>query len=275
MKEKILLIEDDVFLAEVLVNKLTAAGYVVELSTNGREGFDKLKTWKPDLLLLDIILPEMNGYQILEEKQKDESIKKIPVIVVSNSGQPVEIKRAVSLGVRSYLIKADIDPDEAVSKVREELLHEKNGGDKNSVSITVGQPKVPGALAGKKILWVEDDRFLKDIITVRLSNEGCKLMHAADETEAFAFFEHETPDVVMLDILLPGADGFEILKKIKADEKLKNIPVILLSNLSQKADLDKGKALGAVKFLVKSTVTLDEIIEEIKSVIIEVGLNKN
>ncbi|MDO8492271.1 MAG: response regulator [bacterium] len=265
MKQKILIIEDDIFLAEVLVNKLVASGYEVVLATNGREGFEKIKSLKPDLILLDIILPEMNGYQILEAKQADPLLKDIPVIVVSNSGQPIEIKRAVTLGVKSYLIKADINPDEAVIKVKEELERLKTGA--KNISISVSEPKSPTAINGKKILWVEDDRFLKDIITVRLSNEGCNLMHAADEAEAFSILEREIPDIIMLDILLPGTDGFEILKKIKSNERIKNIPVIILSNLSQPADLKKSKDLGAIKFLVKSTVTLDEIINEIKSVL--------
>lgn len=265
MKQKILIIEDDVFLAEVLINKLVGSNYEAVLATNGREGFEKIKSTHPDLILLDIILPEMNGYQILEAKQADPAIKDIPVIIISNSGQPVEIKRAIALGVKSYLIKADINPDEAVQKVKEELSRLKSGLENISANVSV--PKSISAINGKKILWVEDDRFLKDIITVRLSNEGCKLMHAADATEALSILEKEIPDVVMLDILLPGADGFEILKKIKADEKTKNVPVIILSNLNQPADLKKGKDLEAVKFLVKSTVTLDEIINEIKSVV--------
>ncbi len=263
MKDKILVIEDDVFLAEVLVNKLVAAGFETDLSVNGKDGLAKIKSLKPALILLDIILPEMNGYQILEEKQKDPSIRDIPVIVVSNSGQPVEIKRALALGVKNYLIKADINPDEAVEKVKAEIARSKLPKDNVSISALAHK----GVLSGKKILWVEDDRFLKDIVTLRLSNEGCQLLHAGDETEALAFIEKETPDIVLLDILLPGSDGFEILRKIKANEKWKKVPVVLLSNLSQKADIDKGKELGAVKFLVKSTVTLDEIINEIRSVI--------
>ena len=264
MKEKILIIEDDVFLAEVLINKLVAAGFETDLAVNGKDGLEKIKSLKPALVLLDIILPEMNGYQILEEKIKDPAIKDIPVIVVSNSGQPVEIKRALALGVKGYLIKAEIDPDEAVNKVKEEIEKAK------SPNKSVG--KVPdfarnGVLAGKKLLWVEDDRFLKDIITVRLSNEGCQLLHAGDEGEAMSFLTKEKPDIILLDILLPGSDGFEILKKIKMINELKDVPVVMLSNLSQKADIEKGKELGAVKFLVKSTVTLDEIIEDIRSVL--------
>lgn len=261
MPKKILLIEDDVFLAEVLVARLKAAGFEVDTSGNGKDGFNKIQKDHPDLVLLDIILPEMNGYQILEAKLADPSIKDIPVIIVSNSGQPVEIKRAMSLGVRSYLIKADIDPDEAVNKVKEVL------DSKPTPTGTGISPKQSGALVGKKLLWVEDDRFLKDIITVRLANEGCLLLHAGDETDAMSLLQKERPDIILLDILLPGTDGFEILKKLKADPSTKDIPVILLSNLSQQADIDKGKQLGAVKFLVKSTVTLDEIIGEVKSVL--------
>jgi DNA-binding response OmpR family regulator len=261
MPKKILLIEDDVFLAEVLVARLKAAGFEVDTSGNGKDGFNKIQKDHPDLVLLDIILPEMNGYQILEAKLADATIKDIPVIIVSNSGQPVEIKRAMSLGVRSYLIKADIDPDEAVNKVKEVLESKPTPSGTNST------PKQSGALVGKKLLWVEDDRFLKDIITVRLANEGCLLLHAGDETDAMSLLQKDRPDIILLDILLPGTDGFEILKKLKADPSTKDIPVILLSNLSQQADIDKGKQLGAVKFLVKSTVTLDEIIGEVRSVL--------
>jgi len=258
----ILIIKDDIFLDQILVNKLKAEGFLVEVANNGKEGFARIKSLHPDLILLDIILPEMNGYQILEGKQADPDIKDIPVIIVSNSGQPVEVKRALSLGVNNYLIKADINPEDAVAKVKEEL---------NRVSGSMIEPlqgrKPAGGLVGKKLLWVEDDRFLKDIITVRLSNEGCQLFHAADEAEAFSLLAKEHPDIILLDILLPGSDGFQILQKLKEGVETKNIPVILLSNLSQKADLDKGKELGAIKFLVKSTVTLDEIMSQIKAVL--------
>src|SRR5262245_60961337 len=149
-QKKILLIEDDIFLAEVLIGRLKSAGYEVILSTNGREGFGKIKSEKPDLVLLDIILPEMNGYQILEAKWNDASIKEIPVIVVSNSGQPVEIKRAIALGVKSYLIKADIDPDEAINKIKEVM--EKNisspSASPSSASDAAGVKKT-GALSTK------------------------------------------------------------------------------------------------------------------------------
>src|SRR3989338_11333531 len=103
---RILIIEDDIFLGDVLVKKLNVAGYDARLSRDGVAGLKELRQWKPDLVLLDIILPQMNGYEILEAKQKDRTIASIPVIVISNSGQPVEINRALALGVKDYLVNA-------------------------------------------------------------------------------------------------------------------------------------------------------------------------
>lgn len=270
---KILIVEDDIFLGDVLVQKLKASGYETMLARDGASGLKQLREWKPDLLLLDIILPQMNGYEVLEAKQKDPSIASIPVIVISNSGQPVEINRALALGVEDYLVKAQFDPEEVIVKVRLQLA--KGGGETApAIKVASGVPTAPTAttapgLSGKKIMWVEDDKFLSDIIARKLSMQGCILVHATEGEEALRVLEKELPDLILLDILLSGIDGFEILRRIKANDKTRHIPVILLSNLGQKEDVDKGTKAGAARFLIKATVTLDEIVEEIKTVLKE------
>jgi len=123
------------------------------------------------------------------------------------------------------------------------------------------------SLDGKKIVWVEDDNFLANIITRKFSATKCKLLHFSEGTEALKAISTELPDAVVLDILLPGMDGFEILSKIKEDPKTKNIPVIMLSNLGQPSDIKKGKSLGADHFMVKATVAPDEIVGQIKDVL--------
>lgn len=272
---KILIIEDDIFLGDVLVQKLKASGYEVMLARDGESGLEQIRNWKPDLVLLDIILPRMNGYEVLEAKLGDKAIAGIPVIVISNSGQPVEVNRALSLGVKDYLVKAQFDPDEVLVKVRLQL-----GGAGPTVAREVpvaSPPSPPGSrdegLKGQKIMWVEDDKFLSDIIARKLSLQGCSLVHATDGETALTLVETEKPDLILLDILLPGVDGYEILKRLKNGQNTKKIPVILLSNLGQKDDVEKGKSLGAARFLIKATVTLDEIVEEIKAVLKETKKN--
>ena len=273
MTKKVLIIEDDIFLGDVLVQKLKSDGYETALSRDGASGLKQMADWKPDLVLLDIILPVMNGYEVLEARQKNPLIANIPIIIISNSGQPVEINRALSLGVKDYLVKAQFDPEEVLLKVRLQLG--RTDLDSPGVAPSGGATSVPtatgGKLEGRKIMWVEDDKFLSDIIARKLSAQECALFHAANGEEALAHLEKEVPDLVLLDILLPGMDGFEILRRIKTSPVTKAVPVILLSNLGQQTDIDKGKELGAARFLIKATVTLDEIIEEIRKVIAEAG----
>src|SRR3989338_2634005 len=118
--KKILIIEDDSLLGSALKKKLVDEGLKVVLAPDGAIGFEQIKSFQPDLILLDILLPKMNGYEILEAKQKDPSIASIPVIVVSNSGQPVEIDRVMAFGVKDYLVKSQFDPEEVLVKVREQ-----------------------------------------------------------------------------------------------------------------------------------------------------------
>ncbi|HEY4516269.1 MAG TPA: response regulator [Candidatus Paceibacterota bacterium] len=262
--KKILIIEDDSFLGDVLVQKLKGEGFEVSLARDGAEGLKDIREIKPDLILLDIVLPTMNGYEILEAKQADKEISTIPVIVISNSGQPVEISRVLSLGVKDYLVKAQFDPQEVVSKVKSQLIK----GNEAAGSKTSGElPRGAAALAGKKVMWVEDDKFLSDIIARKLSSTGCTLFHAPDGEAALKLIAEQMPDIIMLDVLLPGMDGFEVLHRIKADPKTSKVPVIMLSNLNQKVDIDKSKELGAAQFLVKATMSLDEIIENIRLIL--------
>lgn len=266
--KNILIIEDDVFLGDVLLEKFKKEGFEPTLSRDGAEGLAKIKELKPDLILLDIILPNMNGYEILEAKQKDPKIQKIPVIIISNSGQPVEINRALALGVKDYFIKAQFDPEEVMVKVRSFLkkTEEEVGG---TTEIGLASNGSTGQLVGKKIMWVEDDSFLSDIIARKLSAEKCTLVRAKDGESALALVETENPDIILLDILLPGMNGFELLEKIKAIPAVKDIPIIMLSNLGQESDVEKGKSLGANRFLIKATLTLDEIITQIAELLSE------
>ncbi len=115
--KKVIIVEDEEILRNLLHRKLTAEGYSADIAENGEEGLKKIRENRPDLILLDIVMPKMGGFEMMEEIQKDESISGIPVIIVSNSGQPVEIDRAQKLGARDWLVKTEFDPQEVIDKV--------------------------------------------------------------------------------------------------------------------------------------------------------------
>ncbi|HVM73691.1 MAG TPA: response regulator [Candidatus Paceibacterota bacterium] len=254
MSGKILLIEDEKFLADVLSQKLRHEGYDVTLTQDGAEGLRLMRALKPDLILLDIILPTMSGYEILEARHTDPALMNIPVIVISNSGQPVEITRVLALGVRDYLIKVQLEPEEVLEKVRQYL---------QEVVPKLGTAR----LEGKKVMSIEDDTFLRDILGGKLIREGAVLIKLKSGEEALKLFETEHPDVILLDLILPGMNGFDILKLMKENPQSKDIPVIVLSNLGQTADIERLEKLGATRHLIKAEHDPDEIIDIIVSVL--------
>ena len=121
----------------------------------------------------------------------------------------------------------------------------------------------------KKILIVEDDKFLRELISQKLTKEGYDICEAIEGEEGVRKVREEKPDLVLLDLILPGIDGFEVLTQIKNDPDLSSTPVIILSNLGQKEDIKRGLELGAVDYLIKAHFTPGEIIEKIKIVLKE------
>ena len=119
--KKILLVEDEEILLDLLQKKLREEGYEVFIAKDGEEGLKAIRETKPDLILLDIVMPKMGGFGVMEEMVKEPELKKIPVIVISNSGQPVELDRAQKLGAKDWLIKTEFDPEEVIDKVKKQI----------------------------------------------------------------------------------------------------------------------------------------------------------
>ena len=121
MAKKILMVEDEEIMIDLLQRKIAQEGYEIKVARNGEEGLAAMKEEKPDLVLLDIIMPKMGGFEVMEKMQEDKDLKKIPVIVISNSGQPVEIDRAQKMGAKDWLIKTEFDPQEVIEKIKKQI----------------------------------------------------------------------------------------------------------------------------------------------------------
>lgn len=120
----------------------------------------------------------------------------------------------------------------------------------------------------KKILVIEDDRFLSRIYSTKLAREGYEVILATEGNEAMGKLKNCRPDLILLDLVLPGRSGFEILAEIKGVKELVEIPVIILSNLGQQEDLDRGKKLGAADYLVKVNFGINEVVTKIKQYLV-------
>jgi DNA-binding response OmpR family regulator len=119
----------------------------------------------------------------------------------------------------------------------------------------------------KKILIVEDDKFLRELISKKLKGEGFSVSEAVDGEAGLKQIKEIKPDLVLLDLILPSIDGFEVLSRVKEDPAIKSIPVIILSNLGQKEEVERGLKLGAYDYLIKAHFTPGEIIEKIRNIL--------
>ena len=117
----------------------------------------------------------------------------------------------------------------------------------------------------KTILFIEDEEALQKAITTMLEKDGYKVLSAMEGDTAVKYAREEEYDLVLLDLILPKLNGFEILKELKQNEEKKHIPVLIVTNLETSADIQKALDLGATNYLVKSNYNLDEIIKKIKT----------
>lgn len=121
-KVHVLLVEDDVFLAGIYQKKFEMEGYKITTAEDGEKGLAEAKKKKPDIILLDVLLPKMDGFAVLQKLKTDPAVKDIPVILLTNLGQKDDVEKGLEAGASDYLIKAHFKPSEIVDKVKK-VLH--------------------------------------------------------------------------------------------------------------------------------------------------------
>lgn len=250
---------------ELLRAKLTGAGYAVEAARDGISGFELIKKTKYDLILLDMLLPGMNGFEILEKMKAEGLLPATPVLIVSNSGQSIELERALQLGVRDYLIKVNFDPQEVLSRVQNILRRQEDADILGSPASAVGNAEADK----RSVLIVEDDLLLVGLLEPRFSDRGYRVYKALDADQARRALETNPVDIILLDIILPGMEGFTFLAELKKDARWQAIPVVIISNLSQREETEKGMRLGAADYIIKADSSPLDIVKKV-----EVILNK-
>lgn len=261
----VLIVDADTDFREKIREELYGAGFDVTIVEGGIEAIDAVRTAPPQILIVAIELPDMTGLDVLRTLRGDEDsrVSGVSAIVVSNTGAIEEISEAIKMHISDYLVRQTYHSGDIIAKVRK---HMQSGTDMPSPAQGyTSQASVP--VHEMSLMIVEDDKFLRDLAVQKLEKEGIKTFAAMDGEQGIAIATKEIPDVVLLDILLPGIDGFEVLTQIKANPQLVNTTVIMLSNFGQREDIDRAKRLGAEQFLIKASFTLDEIIEEVKKVI--------
>lgn len=117
----------------------------------------------------------------------------------------------------------------------------------------------------KLVLLVEDDPFLSNILMMKLQKEGLNVIHAVDGDDALTKLNEGDYEMVLLDLILPKKNGFEVLETMRQDSRFENTPVIIVSNLGQDSDMEKARSLGVIDYIVKERLSIDELVNKVKS----------
>ena len=150
----------------------------------------------------------------------------------------------------------------------DEKQHKQSGGEASEHSVP-SVAALPDALQAAHVLIIEDDVFILDLLCGKLEQVAEKVLVAHDCDEAQKILLDERIDVILLDILLPRKDGFTFLKELKADERFKKIPVVIVSNLGQKEEQERGMGLGAADYIIKADSSPAEIIARVRRIMTE------
>ena len=242
----ILIIDDDPTVSELIKRQLTKDAYNVVIANNGKEGMELARKIKPNLITLDILMPEMDGWSVLRTLKADPEVSKIPVVMASILD---EKNKGFSLGAADFVSKP-IEKDRLI----------------NSIQSLIGKSE------NLKICIIEDDENLRFTVKEILEKQGNIVTEASNGKEALIKLndEENLPDIILLDLMMPIMNGFEFLSQIK-DTKIKSIPILVLTG----ADLDDNDKSflknETEKVIHKTDDTVLSIAEEINNVIKRTG----
>jgi CheY-like chemotaxis protein len=224
----VLVIEDDPKSADLLHIYLTEAGYTVDTARDGAEGLEKVKRLGPDVVILDVLLPKVDGWAFLTQIKGDSATKDIPVIIVSIVDQK---GKGFALGAADYLIKP----------IQKEALLKKLA----AFSLVSKVRTAP-----VKILTIDDDPRAIEMLAAVLEPEGFHILRAAGGEEGIALAEAERPDLIILDLLMPGMNGFEVLDYLRKSPVTKRMPIILFT-VKQLTAAEKHRVKGRMTWLAQ------------------------
>jgi CheY-like chemotaxis protein len=231
---KILVVDDEDIITSLLKDKLESQGYEVLTAVSGLEGIRKAEHFQPDLILMDINMPELDGINALNRLKCNELTRDISVILLSVEGAAYE-DEGLRLGAHAVL-KKPLDFRTLDAKIREAEQH-------------------------KTVLVIDDNQDILTLVEYKLKNLGYDVICERQALKAVEKAKKEKPDLILLDLVLPGKNGNKLIKELKQDKLTADIPVIAFSGYISD-ELHGKKILGADKFIGKM-FTLDELVEEI------------
>lgn len=240
--KKILIVEDNVANIEVLIKTLKSERYNVSVVKDGFLALDIIKKSPPDLILLDVMLPGIDGIEVCKKIKASENSKNIPIIFITAKTAPKDVEAGFQAGCVEYISKP-FNVDEVCSRVRTQVLvakKTKTETDENELKIS-----------GMKLLLVDDNPVNIDVLKRSLEGEDFRFSMAPNGKIAVKLATNTLPDIILMDVMMPEMNGFEACKLIKADPATHDIPILFITAKKNSEDIEQGFKIGCVDYVTK------------------------
>ena len=256
MTARILIVDDAPANTRLLEAKLGAEYYEVASANSGRDAIARAQSWQPDLILLDVMMPEMDGYETCRHLKEDSKTLHIPVVMITALSDPEERLRGLDAGADDFLTKP-VDYDTLLARVKslirlKRLLDEWRVRGETARALGVGVDSLgPPSIAGARALVVDDDSVSVQLMQDALARDGVVTGRANSEAEVFQLTAAMSFDLIVLNLSLTGEDSLRLASKLRAADRTHDVPLLLVAEPEQKGRMLRGFDIGANDWVVR------------------------
>jgi len=262
---KLILVEDDPMISEIYQKKFIDAGFEVFLAESGEQALNIAKKETVDAVLTDLIMPKMDGFEVIKNLRSGDFDPNIKIIVSSNLSQKEDRDKAASLGADGFLAKSDFSPSELVAEVGR-LLGQYRAQEKNLNK----QEEISGKVAkkgAKRILMIEDEEIIIEMFGDKLKMEGFDVSFARNGAWGVKEAMKENFDLFIIDMVMPAMTGEEMIAKLKMEDKTKDIPIIAFSASVEEEVMRRVEEMGVQAFFSKTQITPSELADKVEELL--------
>jgi CheY-like chemotaxis protein len=243
---KILVVDDDPRALELVALRVRGLASTILRASGGAQAIEIARRERPDLVVLDLMMPDVSGFDVAEALKNAPDTANIPILVLTAKRVTAEDRTKLSDSVMTIMEKADFDRERFAAEVQR-AMSRRHSAHKEMASVV----SEVGPQHGPRILIVDDDRHNTETLAIMLGSEDYLISTATNGEDALEQATLKQPDLVLLDIMLPGMDGYEVAARIKSNPATANIPVIMVSALDDRETKLLGLTAGAEDFLSK------------------------
>lgn len=230
-KKKVLFVDDNKTLHVIFKNIFSETNYSLIHAYDGQEGYNLYKKFKPDIIVIDVEMPEINGFELCRAIKEEIQSEYIPVIILSQKDKEIDINAAFDAGADDYLVKP-VEPEVLLQKIDEYLSQ----AEKRS---------------SYKILIVDDSKLVIEVVSNALIKNNLNVITTDNGEDGLLIAKKEIPDIIITDIEMPKMDGYELCKRIKEVQELENTSIIMMSSRNKLSDIKRGEKLGITHYITK------------------------